>query len=182
MKPALMMRRLLALLVVLVAAPSTDGTDLSPWGRHERHHGDWITVEFRDPLSGLFLAARAGTEDPPNKATLTFTMAPARDCVADLAIIVKTDAPASEDSENSAAIAARIDDSEPRRYEALIVRQRNDPFMFVQLLDEPRPDRLTRHKTLTVALPDGRWIGFSLKGFDSAWQAIDKLCRSFMAP
>jgi hypothetical protein len=177
-----MMPRLFAALVLFLCAESGAGVDLSLWARHMRQHRDWTSVDFRDPVSGLFLAARAGTEDARSNATLTLTAAPAQGCAADFVIVFKTDAPASRDSEDFARITARIDALAPRRLGARIERQGGDPFIFVQILNEVRPDMLKDHRTMAVAIPGAQAATFSLEGFDSAWNTAQATCRAFAAP
>jgi hypothetical protein len=181
-RPSSAMRRLLAALMLFLGAERGDGVDLTPWARHMRHHRDWTSVDFRDPVSGLFLAARAGTEDEQRNATLTLTAAPAQGCVADFVIVLKTDTPASRDSDEFARIAVRIDALATQSLEARIVRQGGDSFIFVQILDEFRLDTLKDRKTMTVVMPDAQVANFSLEGFDSAWSTAQATCRSFAAP
>jgi hypothetical protein len=173
---------LLAALVLAIGAGSSEGADLSLWARHQTQHRDWVSVDFRDPLNGLFLAARAGTEDQRNDATLTFTAIPAQRCEAEVVIVLKTSEAALKSGEYDATIAIGIDALAPWSLEARIVRQRNDPFMFVQPLEAVRSDLLRGRAAMTVTLPDGRYAAFSLAGFDSAWDAAVATCLSFLAP
>jgi hypothetical protein len=174
--------QLFTALILFLSAGLSCGIDFTPWARHMHQHQDWTSLDFRDPFTGLFLAARAGTEDKRSNATLTLTAMPARGCAADFVVVVKDDAPAVRDSEEFTGIAARIDDLKPQRLGARIVRQEGDPFIFVQILDEVRPDTLKDRQTMAVVLPNARVAIFSLRGFGPAWSIARATCQSFLTP
>lgn len=173
-----MPRRLAALLLLLWAGTDPVAIDLGRWARHLKHHGDWTSLDFRHPETGLFLAARAGTEDPQAGATLTLTMAPAVDCVVDTVLVFKDRVPARVDAEEAIQVALAADGAPPRVARARLVRVAGDVFFFVQLAGGlPVAGNRAR---LTVTLPDGRQAQFSLRGFEEARQAAFATCQSFL--
>lgn len=176
------MLRLCTALVLLLGAGSGRGIEFAPWARHVRPHRAWTSLDFRNPHTGMFLAARAGTEDPKAQATLTLTAMPMQGCRPDIVLVLKTAEPAQRDSETLGEIRARWDESGRQSFRGFIVRQGGDPFVFVRILDGLSPDTLREHGTLRVALPDGGAAAFSVEGFESAWSTALETCRSFLGP
>ena len=99
--------RPLALATALLSAGNGSGVDLGPWAREERRYHDWISVDFREPYSGLFLAARAGTEDAKSRATLTLTTAPAYSCEPETVVVIQQDKPEPKDATQAATFMAQ---------------------------------------------------------------------------
>jgi hypothetical protein len=173
----------LALAAALMAvARNGAGVDLGPWAREERRSQDWVSVDFREPYSGLFLAARAGTEDAKSRATLTLTAAPAYRCAPETVVVIQQDKPEPQDATQAATLVAQIDTQAPRRLRAQIVKERDDVFLFVEVLDRLSPDDLKHHQSLTITLPGKPSVRFSLRGFEPAWNQTLRSCRSFSAP
>jgi hypothetical protein len=171
-----------AAIILVLMAGTGEGIDLSHWARHMLRHDDWTSVDFRDPVFGMFLAARAGTDDPQTKATLAFTAAPKQECVPDVTIAINVGQPAFTGSEELARVAVQLDGTAPRYLKARIVSPQNDVFVFVELLDELDPNLLRSHRRMVVTTPDGERLTFSLKGFDRAWETAQAVCLSFMPP
>lgn len=174
--------RLCTVLGLFLGAGSGRGIDFTAWARHLRQHQAWTSLDFRDPNTGMFLAARAGTEDPKAQATLTFTAMPAQACRPDAVLVLKAAAPARRDSETLGEIRVHWDGLGRQSFRGLIVRQGGDPFVFARILDGFSPDILREHRTLRVALPDGGSAAFSLEGFESAWSMALETCRAFLGP
>jgi hypothetical protein len=165
-----------------LATGPVHGIDLSAWARHHRQYRDWTVVDFRDPLTGLFLAARAGTEDPGTHATLTITAGPADGCAPEAVVVIGEGGPAASNSEEIRFISAILDDQAPQRFRVLLVRQKGDQFLFMQVLEGLDPGRLQGHRKLGLALPGGAIARFSLAGFASAWKEAEGSCRAFLPP
>lgn len=143
-------------------------------------HGDWTSLDFRDPFSGMFLAARAGTDDPRTKATLAFTVTPKQRCVPEVTIAINVGRPAITGSERLSRVAVQLDGTTPRYLKVRIVSPQDDVFVFVELLEKLRPELLRNHRTMVVTVPNGERLAFSLKGFDSAWKTAHATCLAFM--
>ncbi|MGZ8219036.1 hypothetical protein [Methylomagnum sp.] len=161
---------------------SAEAVDLGPWARHVLRHGEWTSLDFRHPATGLFLAARAGTEDPRTATTLTLTAAPTQGCAAEAVIVHKAGAPASRGRDEATTASLQLDGLPPRQLRARLVMPRGDVFVFAQLLDEPPLDALKNHGTLTVSLSEVGRASFSLDGFESAWTTAWEACQAFLAP
>lgn len=172
--------RLFALALLVLNASNTHAVDLGPWARHLQQHEDWTSLDFRNPINGLFVVARAGTEDKRTDTTLTLTAAPAQDCKAETVIVEKTDAPVSRDTDKLVRVSFQVDGLAPERIPARLVAERGDFFVFVQLIDGIPFDLLKNHRAIAVKLPSGRRAVFSLAGFESAWSTAQEVCRSFL--
>lgn len=181
-RPAGRLRRPLALAALLALAGDGTGVDLGPWAREERRYQDWISVDFREPYSGLFLAARAGTEDAKSRATLTLTAAPAYRCEPETVVVIQQDKPEPKDATHTATLVAQIDAQAPRRLSARVVKERGDAFLFIEVLDQLSPDDLKNRQGLTLTLPGAPGVRFSLRGFEPAWSQALRSCRSFIVP
>lgn len=169
------------LAILAAGASNSNGIDLGPWARNPQQHGDWTSLDFRDPISGLFVAARAGTEDKRTDTTLTLTAAPAQSCKAETVIVKKTDTPVSKDTNKLIRLTFQVDGLPSQRLRARLVAERGDFFIFVQFLDEIPFDTLKNHRTMVVNLPNARPAVFSLAGFESAWSVTQEVCQSFLA-
>ena len=62
------------------------------------------------------------------------------------------------------------------------MKERGDPFLFVEVLDQLSPDDLKNRESLTITLPGKANVRFSLRGFEPAWNQALRSCRSFVAP
>jgi len=169
-------------LILVLVARTSEGIDLGQWARNMLHHDDWTSLDFRDPFLGMFLAARAGTDDPRTKATLTFTAALRQQCVLDVSIAINVGQPAVIGSEQLSRATVQFDGTTPRYLSVRIVSPRDDSFVFVEFLEKISPDLVRNYQTMVVAIPDREPSVFSLKGFDSAWDTAQATCRSFMLP
>ena len=152
------------------------------WARHQQAHRDWTSLDFRSPTTGLFVAARAGTEDQSTRTTLTLTMAPVQGCAADAVLVRETDAPVSTARDDLIHVTIQVDDSPLQRLPARLLMEPGDFFIFVQFLSGLPFDRLKNHQVLAVSLPNGQSARFSLAGFDDAWTAAEAVCKSFLVP
>ncbi len=170
------------LYILALSAVPAYGIDFGHWARHQQEHRDWTSLDFRDPDTGLFLAARAGTEDKHTHTTLTLTMAPTHGCTVDAVLVRKTDAPISVASDRFVDVTFQVDDLAPQRLSARLVTEPGDLFIFVQLLDRFPFNELKNHQVLAVILPNGHNARFSLAGFEDAWADAEEVCKSFLAP
>jgi len=169
-----------AALILSLVAGTSESIDLGQWARHLVRHGDWTSLDFRDPFSGVFLAARAGTDDPRTKATLAFTAAPKQGCVPDVTIAIHVGRPAITGSEQLSRVAVQLDEGTPRYLKARIVIPQDDVFVFVEFLEKLSPNLLRNHQMMVVTIPDGERLEFSLRGFESAWKTAHATCLAFM--
>lgn len=176
------LRRAIAALLLALNVGMAGAVDLGPWARHLRQHGAWTSLDFRHPVTGLFLAARAGIEDPRTAATLTLTAAPGQDCAAEAVIVHKISAPVGRGVDELRTVALQLDGSPPRQFQARLVQPRGDVFIFTQLPDELPLDELKNHSKLTVDVPGAGRTSFSLAGFASAWAAAQETCQAFLMP
>lgn len=179
-RPAPATLRLLAVLALLLRMEIGRGVDFTPWARHLEHHRAWTSLDFRNPRTGMFFAARAGTEDVQSQATLTLTAMPAGQCQPDLVIVLNTGEPAPRNSEEPGMISVRWDNARLQHIRVLMVRQGGDSFVFARILGELSLDLLRRHKLMQVTLPGRESATFSLEGFDAAWSRALAICRSFL--
>ncbi len=175
-------RWLLVPILFTLSSGTSDGVDMSQWARHQRVHRDWTSVDFRDPDTGLFLAARAGTEDKHAGVTLTLTSTPVQGCAPDTVLIRKTVSPVASNRDEIAQVTARFDSMPARQLSSRYVTQIGDWFVFVQLIDELPVAALRNYQVLAVTLPDGHPARFSLVGFDHAWAEAESVCRAFVTP
>jgi hypothetical protein len=169
-------------LILVLVVRTSEGIDLGQWARNMLYHDDWTSLDFRDPFLGMFLAARAGTDDQRTKATLAFTAAPTQRCVPEVAIAINVGQPAFTGSEQLSRVTVQFDGETPQYLAVRVVRPQDDVFVFVEFLDWLSPDLLRNYRTMAVAIPDREPMVFSLKGFDSAWNTAQATCRSFMPP
>jgi hypothetical protein len=173
------LRWLLTLAFWLAAEPARS-VGLTPLARDLRHYGAWSAVEFRDPRTGLFLAARADTEDRRTHTTLTCTAGLADRCEPEAVVVIRRNLPALRSSEEAAYASARLDEQAPQAFRVVLVKAESDFFVFVQMLGSFRPELLEAHGRLSLALPSGRSSSFSLVGFGDAWRDARGRCRSFL--
>lgn len=167
---------------LLLNGGNGEAVDLGSWARHTRQHGEWTSLDFRHPVTGQFIAARAGTEDPQTHTTLTLTAAPVQNCGAELVIVHQAGAPASRGTDEPTQVGFRLNGLSPSQFRARLVIPVGDSFVFAQLLDEPPLDALRNHGSLTVDLPAIGPASFSLDGFESAWNTAQETCQMFLAP
>jgi hypothetical protein len=177
----LQLLRLFTLAILALSASNGHAIDLGAWARHLQQHEDWTSLDFRNPVSGLFLVARAGTEDKRTGTTLTLTAAPAQGCEAETVIVRKTDAPVSKDTDKLVRVSFQVNGLAPQSLRARLTAQRGDFFIFVQLLEGIPFDVLKNHQMMVVNLPNARRAVFSLAGFESAWSTAQEVCKSFLA-
>lgn len=179
-RPCPLTWRWAAALILILVAGASEGIDLSRWARHMVRHGDWTSLDFRDPFSGVFVAARAGTDDPRTKATLAFTAAPKQGCVPDVTIAINVGQPAVTGSEQLSRVAVQFDGGTPRYLQTRVAIPQDDVFVFLEFLKKLSPNLLRNHQTMVVTIPDGEPLTFSLKGFESAWKTAHATCLAFM--
>ncbi len=175
-------QRLFALCILALSAAPTYGIDFGHWARHQREHRDWTSLDFRNPATGLFLAARAGTEDRRTHTTLTLTMAPAQGCEVDAVLVKKMDTPVSTATDTTVHVTIQMDGLAPQRLPARLITEPGDLFIFVQILNGLSFGKLKDHQVLSVTLPKGDSASFSLAGFENAWAVTEKVCKSFLLP
>lgn len=175
-------RWLLVPILFTLSSGRSDGVDMSQWARHQRVHLDWTSVDFRNPDTGLFLAARAGTEDKHADVTLTLTSTPVQGCLPDTVLIRKTVSPVVSSLDEITQVAARFDSMPAQQVSSRYVTKKGDWFVFVQLIDELPMAALKTYEVLTVTLPDGHPARFSLVGFEHAWAEAESMCRAFLTP
>lgn len=176
------LRRAIAVPLLALNIGMAGAVDLGPWARHMLRHGEWTSLDFRHPVTGLFVAARAGIEDPRAAATLTLTAAPGQGCAAETVIVHKAGAPASREVDELRTVALQLDGPPSRRFRARLVQPRGDVFIFAQLLDELPLDELKNHGRLTADVPRAGRASFSLDGFASAWTTAQETCQAFLKP
>lgn len=172
---------LLLLFAILLPHPVA-AIDLGDWARHPARFGDWTALDFRDPATGLFLAARAGVEDPASGATLTVTGAPVDGCRFETVIVLAEAQPASDDREATWPLVLRVDGGQAQSLQAVHVRVRGDRFAFLALPADLDLGVLRRARRITFALPDGRGLEFSGTGMSPALAAAETTCRGFLSP
>lgn len=172
---------LMALSLLTMAHPA-HGIDMQAWGRNLRHHQDWTSVEFRNPVTGIFIASRAGSEDPKRGATLTLTAAPMDGCAASVVLVIATASPNPRDAEEQVTMGFGLDDFKPAETDARIVLPRGDRFEFIEILGDFDPSTLENHRTASFSLGKILVARFSLKGFAEAWSEVQRVCQGFVSP
>jgi tRNA threonylcarbamoyladenosine modification (KEOPS) complex Cgi121 subunit len=171
--------RLVATILAFAANPAV-AVDFGAWARHVQRHGDWVSLDFRDPTSGLFLASRAAIEDAGADATLTLTAAPGHECRLDAVIVLKQDRPAARDQERPIVLRASSDGEIQRSLPARMVAARGDRFVFFELVEEFDLQQWSTRSVLKIELPGRHHARFSLSGSERAWEAARDTCQSFL--
>ena len=109
----------LCLLVLALIFPlaSSHGVDLTSSIRNIRRHQQWMSTELRHPMTGMFLVARASTEDRNKDATLNVTLIPdGSQCSETIEVLFKLESPAQEDVHREGLVEFVLDNQEPQIY------------------------------------------------------------------
>lgn len=163
-----------------VAGSTGHAVDFSSWAQRVQHHGHWLSVEFRDPVTGMFVVSRAGTADATGKATLTLTANPATDCSPEVVIVLERETPARRDRDHTERAHLQIDEQAPRNVRVRVVEQKGDRFRFFQILDRMGAMDLRGHHTVTFRIQGVLRAEFPLDGFEEAWDEAWEVCSRFL--
>ena len=172
-------RIILTLLLALAAAPAV-AIDLGLFAQRLTEHERWTSLEFRDPVSGIFIASRAGTEDPRARATLTLTASPAEICLPDIVIVYERAEDSPIDIERADILEWQLDRRRAGTMPIRIVRQQGDRFEFVQFDAALDLNKLAGRRVLRFRNPPELRAEFSLRGFSEAWRAARSVCEDFL--
>lgn len=168
------------LLSFWIGAEPAFGIDLRDWAQNVRRHRDWTSVEFRNPITGMYIASRAATEDLARQATLTLTASPLEGCRADAVVVIQRGSLNPSDVEELTQVSIDLDDLYFSQLDARIVLPRGDQFAFIEILGPYDTARLAHHRRMTVSLGSLRIARFSLKGFSRAWREVRRICWGFV--
>jgi hypothetical protein len=163
-----------------VTGSAGHAVDFSSWAQRVRHHGHWLSIEFRNPVTGMFLVSRAGTVDAGGKTTLTLTANPAADCSPEVVIVLERETPARRDRDRTERARLQLDEQAPRHVRVRVVEQKGDRFRFFQVLDRMGPMDLRGHRTVTFQIQGALRAEFPLDGFEEAWDAAWEVCSRFL--
>lgn len=163
-----------------VAGSTGHAVDFSSWAQRVRYHGHWLSVEFRDPVTGMFLVSRAGTADATGKVTLTLTANPATDCVPEVVVVLERGIPARRDRDHTESAHLQIDEQAPQDVRVRVVEQKGDRFRFFQILDHMDTRDLRGHHRVTFQIQGKLRAEFPLDGFEEAWDEAWDACSRFL--
>jgi hypothetical protein len=178
------MRSLIGLCAAIHAA-SIFGMDLESGIRNLRRYQQWFAMDFRSPYSGLFLSARASTEDRRKDATLNITASPDNErgrCSEKIEVLFKLQKPAETDSDRDGLVEIQLGNTEPRLLSSKVSTLRGNEFLFVHVLGDLRPSELRGHRSLLVNARGVGFAEFSLQGFPDAWKTASATCAGFQPP
>lgn len=174
--------KLLATLALVILPLTVLAVDLETGMRNVRRVGDWVSLEFRDPLVGRFLASRASTEYKRREATLNVTFVPAPgSCQENVEILLKLNLASDEDSNRDVPLEVQFDELPPRVLSAKLTTVQGDRFIFFQVSKGLATSELLKHRSLVVVPRGWGLLEFSLRGFERASRNARALCSAFIS-
>lgn len=169
------------ILVLIFPITSSHSVDLTAGIRNIRRHQKWMSMELRHPMTGLFLAARASTEDKNQDATLNLTLVPeGSQCRETIEVLLKIEAPAQEGGHRDGLMEFVLDNREPQLLPTKIELAKGDRFVFMQVAGKFRASSFARHRTMLANARGWGLAEFSLLGFSDAWKEAQAKCSAFL--
>jgi hypothetical protein len=168
------------ILILISISESVFGVDLEQGFRNLTRHQAWMSVEVTVPLTGMFIASRAATEDKRKNATLAFTMSPKNGrCQESMEVIFDVESELSEDLNREGLIEVQVDSCRPLHLPGKIAASTGDHFVFFQLENPTLVKEVSNGKELLINVRGLGFANFSLAGFGKAWKNINNTCKGF---
>lgn len=159
------------LFAVACASPvaTSHGTDMTAGLRNLEKHRDWVSLDIQLPSLGVFLAARAATDDKKHDATLNVTFFPNETrCGGMVELLFKRAFPAEKDETSNVSAKIVFDGEEPRSFPVEIHLFGGDPFLFVSFPKDFPLSALTRHRAMRAEVAEWGSADLSLAGYAAA--------------
>ena len=175
------MKPLFCLLLALYSCAAA-AVDMESGVKNLRRHSTWMSMEFRDPNFGRFLAARASSNDPRKDINFNITYSlQTEGCREVIEVVVKLNEPASTSLDREMFIELQVDDRVPKTVSVRAVAAEHDEFLYMQIKDTVTITELLGKRSLMV---NTRRLGvaeYQFKGMADAIRAAKESCNANVA-
>lgn len=165
----------------LIISESAFGENFEQGLRNLTRHQAWMYVEIKVPLTGLFIASRAATEDKKKNATLAFSFSPQqnRHCQESMEIIFDVGSEQLENRNSEGLVELQVDSRPPLHLPGKIAASAGDHFVFFQIEQPNFVNELSKGKDLLINVRGIGLANFSLAGFTKTWKSAYNTCGRF---